>query len=248
MGWLGKVVGGTIGFAIGGPLGGIAGAALGHGFDRSEQKYLSGVSLSYGEEAQLTFFVAAFSMLAKLAKVDGRVTEEEIAAVENFMDHDLALNSESRKIGINVFKTAINSPETFQSFAIQFYTHFNSQPKILELMIDILFRVSVADGNLSPIEEELILSAVTSFNLSDNIYQRIKSRYVSNVDKYYSILGCSRNDTDEVVKSHYRKLIMEYHPDKIASKGLPEEFMKFASDKFREIQSAYDEVKKERKL
>lgn len=247
MGWIGKIIGGTIGFAMGGSLGAVAGATLGHNFDKNEKKYLNRPSLSNGEETQLTFFVATFSMLAKLAKADGHITKNEINTIELFMDEDLALNSQSRQIGINIFKTAINSHETFQNFAIQFYNHFNNQPKILELMIDILFRVSIADGNLLDVEEKLILSAVQSFNLNNAKYLQIRSRYINDADKYYSILGCNRNDSDEIIKSHYRKLIMEHHPDKIASKGLPEEFIKFASDKFREIQNAYDEIKKERK-
>ena len=58
----------------------------------------------------------------------------------------------------------------------------------------------------------------------------------------------SPSDSDEKIKSQYRKLVMEYHPDRIVSKGLPEEFTKFAQDKFREIQEAFDMIKKERKM
>jgi DnaJ like chaperone protein len=78
MGMLGKIIGGTIGFAMAGPLGAIAGAALGHAFDSNAQTYYidERARLSSGEEAQFTFFVAAFSMLAKLAKADGRVSSE----------------------------------------------------------------------------------------------------------------------------------------------------------------------------
>ena len=87
MGFIGKLIGGTIGFAMGGPLGLIAGAALGHAFDSSDQNYYKAerARLAPGEETQFTFFVAAFSMLAKLARADGRVSREEIDAVEKFM-------------------------------------------------------------------------------------------------------------------------------------------------------------------
>jgi DnaJ like chaperone protein len=106
--------------------------------------------------------------------------------------------------------------------------------------------VSVADGAMNAAEERLIQSAVRIFNFSDAAYQKLKSRYVRTNDTYYAILGVSTSDSDEEIKSRYRKLVMEYHPDKIVSKGLPEEFTKFAEDKFREIQQAYDEIKKER--
>ena len=248
MGLLGKIIGGTIGFAMAGPLGAIAGAALGHAFDPGGQTYSPAqrARLSPGEEAQFTFFVAAFSMLAKLAKADGRVSKEEVDAVKNFMVYDLNLNPESRRLATNVFHAAIESPDNFVDFATQFYSQFRTQHQMLDLMIDILLRVSVADGALSASEENLILSAVRIFNFSDEKYRNLRSKYIQDVDKYYAILGCDRNDSNDHIKKQYRKLVSDYHPDKIASKGLPEEFTKFANDKFREIQEAYDVIKKER--
>lgn len=248
MGLLGKIIGGTIGFAMAGPLGAIAGAALGHAFDTGGQTYSPAerARLSPGEEAQFTFFVAAFSMLAKLAKADGRVSKEEVDAVKNFMVYDLNLNPESRRLATNVFHAAIESPDNFVDFATQFYSQFRTQHQMLDLMIDILLRVSVADGALSASEENLILSAVRIFNFSDEKYRNLRSKYIQDVDKYYAILGCDRNDSNDHIKKQYRKLVSDYHPDKIASKGLPEEFTKFANDKFREIQEAYDVIKKER--
>lgn len=250
MGFLGKLIGGTIGFAMAGPLGAIAGATLGHAFDAGGQTYYTTerARLSAGEEAQFTFFVAAFSMLAKLAKADGRVSKEEIDAVENFMVYDLNLNPESKRLATNIFHTAIDSPDNFNAFAGQFYSQFRSQYQMLDLMIDILLRVSVADGTLSPNEEKLILSAVRIFNFNNDKYRKLKSKYIQDVEKYYAVLGCNRNDSNEHIKKQYRKLVSDYHPDKIVSKGLPEEFAKFASDKFREIQSAYEVIKKEKAI
>ena len=245
---LGKIVGGTIGFALGGPLGAIAGAVFGHTFDIENRGTSPNerVRLSRGEEAQLTFFVAAFSMLAKLAKADGRISKEEIVSVEHFMVQDLNLDPEGRRVGINIFHAAIDSPQTFDDFAVQFYNQFRNQRQMLELMIDILLRVSVADGILSESEERLIRIAVRIFNFSDEEYKKRKAKYVRDVDQYYGILGCDRYDSEDHIKKQYRKLVTEYHPDKIASKGLPEEFIKFANDKFREIQEAYEDIKKER--
>lgn len=248
---IGKVVGGTIGFALLGPLGAIAGAAFGHAFDKSDEKYLEGGNagspgVSAGEQAQFMFFVAAFSMLAKLARADGRVSKEEIDSIEKFMLYDLNLDPQGRQVAMNIFQTAVQSPETFENFALQFYGQFSGQPQMLDLMVDIMLRVSLADGSMSPGEEKLILSAVHIFNFSEEHYRQIRSRYFKDVDKYYAILGCSPGDPDDQIKKEYRKRVSEYHPDKIASKGLPEEFTKFAAEKFREIQEAYEKIKKER--
>ena len=260
MSWLGKMIGGTIGFALGGPIGAVAGAAFGHTFvDKKEDEYLSsrigggpqpGDSLSSNEQAQLVFFTAAFSMLAKVSKADGKVTEKEIKIVENFMIRDLQLDAAGRQTAINIFRQAITSPESFDAFAIQFYTVFSAQPNILELMLDVLFRVSVADGGVSREEETMLLSAARIFRYSDEAYNRIKSKYVHTraANKYYAVLKCDETATNEEIKKQYRKMVTEYHPDKIEAKGLPEEFIKFANDKFKEIQEAYDAIKKERNL
>jgi DnaJ like chaperone protein len=247
MGWLGKIVGGTLGFALGGPLGAIAGAALGHTFDASDKQY-SRDRLSYHEEAQMTFFVATFSMLAKVARADGRISPEEIHAVEDFMANELNLTPESKRFAVEIFETAINSPIPFEDFAGQFYHQFRNQPRLLDLMIDVLLRLSVADGTLSESEEKLISSAARIFHFSEQKYHELKSRYAPDFEKYYAILGTSSRASDDEIKRQYRKLVKEYHPDKIASKGLPEEFTKLANDKFREIQDAYDAVKHERNM
>ena len=252
MSWLGKMIGGTIGFALGGPIGAVAGAAFGHTFvDKKEQAYLSSgpgarETLSSNEQAQLVFFTAAFSMLAKICKADGNVTGSEISAVEKFMKQDLQLDLNGQQTAKNIFRQAVDSPESFNAFAIQFYSVFNTQPRIIELMMDVLLRVSTADGRISKEEETMLLSATRIFNYSSTDYGRLKSKYVKETNKYYAVLKCYETSSNEEIKKRYRKLVTEYHPDKIEAKGLPEEFIKFANDKFKEIQEAYDYVKKER--
>jgi DnaJ like chaperone protein len=254
MSWLGKMIGGTIGFALGGPLGAVAGAAFGHTFvDKKEEAYLKSIpggqgGLSSNEEAQLIFFTAAFSMLAKICKADGQISEKEIQAVETFMSRDLQLDPEGQETAKRIFRQAIDSPEAFEAFASQFYMVFRTQPNIIELMVDVLLRVSSADGHISSREEVMILAAIRIFKVSDTDYTRMKSKYVRVTNKYYAVLKCDETASNEEIKKQYRSLVSEYHPDKIEAKGLPEEFIKFANDKFREIQEAYEHIKTERGL
>lgn len=248
MGWLGKIVGGAIGFAVGGPIGAIAGAALGHTFDDKDthNRIHARGYLSYYEQAQMTFFVATFSMLAKLAEIDGRISEEEIHSIEDFMVRDLNLGPDGKRFATRIFRAAIDEQATFQDFARQFYNQFQGQPQLLELLIDVLLRVSVADGALSDSEEKLISSAAKIFNFDEQKYQELKTRYAPDFGKYYAILGVDSNASNEKIKKNYRKLVKECHPDTIASKGLPEEFTKFANSKFQEIQQAYEVIKQQR--
>jgi DnaJ like chaperone protein len=251
MGLIGKIVGGTIGFALGGPLGAIAGAVFGHAFDSPPGRQLEpgyAEPLSSVEESQLAFFVGTFSMLAKLAAADGTVKKEEIQTVESFAINDLGLSAQSRTIAFNIFRTALDSPACFEDFAHQFYERFYQQPQMVEMMIDIMLRVGVADGTLHASEEAMIMSAVGIFNFDQNRYHQLKSRYVGVSDQAYHVLGCNTDDPIDTIKQRYRKLVQDYHPDKIASKGLPEEFNQLAHEKFREIQEAYDTIKKERNI
>jgi len=248
MGWVGKLVGGTIGFALGGPLGAIAGAAFGHVFDKgAEGDVLEGHRL-YGanDQVRLTFFVAAFSMLAKIAKADGSVSQKEIDCIEDFMARDLRLDAESRRVAVDVFHAALESPATFGDFAHQFYAGFRARPELLRLMMDILLRVAAADDGLTEKEEALLLSAVRVFGFSAEEYRRMKLKYVDDMQRHYATLGCDRTDSQETIKRQYRRRVLEYHPDTVVSKGLPEEFVRFAHDKFREIQEAYEAVKQDR--
>ena len=261
MGWIGKIVGGAVGFALGGPLGAVAGVALGHGFDATRDAMARGDGgrtggfTSFGRQAfgetplrhaQLTFFVGSFSMLAKLAAADGNVSQAEVRTVEEFMNRDLRLDPQSKRVATDIFNTALSSPETFESFAKQFYGEFANRPQLLELMIDVLYRVSAADGTISSAEETLIRRAADIFTFSTSRLDNIKKRYSRTDDTYYAVLGCSRSDSDETIKKAYKSLVREYHPDTIASKGLPEEFTEFANKKFREIQEAYENIRKER--
>lgn len=267
----GKIIGGTIGFALGGPLGAIAGAAMGHAFvdsiddtPESRTPMDGGGGLTDHETAEFTFFVATFSMLAKLVRIDGRVTREEVAAVEHFMSADLNLTPRSRHAAMNIFNTALDSPESFEAFAGQFAMAFRDQPQLLDLMLDILLRVAVADGSMGAPEAHLTQTAARIFGFSQKQYANIRARYdrggagggaggggpapqpASELSRAYAVLGCTAEDSEESLKKQYRKLVQDFHPDKIAAKGLPEEFTKFAQEKFQQIQHAYETVKKAR--
>jgi len=270
MSCLGTIIGGTIGLFLGGPLGAIAGAAFGSFISGAGARFTEGTQqdrfsswhgnrMNQNQHHQMTFFVGAFSMLAKLASVDGNVSQKERRKVEEFMDRDLNLDAATKASAIRIFDTAVNAGETFYQFANQFYREFRYQSQLLELMIDIMLRVAHEDGGISGEEETLIVDAVHIFRLDDGLYGRLKAKYTGGYSGYtgssygqasagaaYSILGCKSSDSDDTLKRAYRKLVSEYHPDKVASKGLPEEFQKAAKAKFIEIQNAWDKVKAER--
>ncbi|MDR1894467.1 MAG: TerB family tellurite resistance protein [Spirochaetales bacterium] len=264
MSCLGTLLGATIGLFFGGPLGAIAGAAFGSWATSfkdtrsSENDREDGSPYSQNwnrrmnsqEHAQMTFFVGVFSILGKLAAVDGRVSPQERAKVEEFIDTELRPDPETRASALRIFDAAAVSGESFYQLTNQFYSKFRFQPQFFELLIDIMIRVAEVDSGINEKEETLIIDAVHIFRFSEERYRQLRARHGSgrgfSRSSAYAVLGCSPEDSEEALKKAYRRLVSEYHPDKIASKGLPEEFAKMAADKFREIQSAYEEIRKER--
>lgn len=253
MGWIGKMIGAAIGFVWGGPFGAMIGAAIGHQFDRSDTSFSWHASTNdWNEwqntrnEANIAFFVSVFSMLAKMAKADGKVSKAEIESVEAFMANQLGLDSQGRTFAINIFRSALGSPEPFESFARQFYYRFQYDPELLDMMVDMLLRVAYADGEMTQMEEELAYTAARIFGISSSSFDFMKSRYARLSRRSYSVLGVEDGASDAEIKSRYRKLVHEFHPDKLASKGVPDEFAKYARERFEEIQAAYEDIRKER--
>ena len=245
MSWMGKILGGGIGLMFGGPAGAVLGMLAGHhalDSGRMTKGLISGL-----ENKQTIYFVATFSMLGKLAKADGVVTQQEVDAIDRVMTDNLRLSPKARKFAIEVFNTAKESDEKFEGFALQFYQEFGRVDAVLSSVIDLLLLVAHADGRMDEPEERLILDAVKIFKL-ENRYQQLKSRFSGlpdDINRYYAILGAKPDDDMRDIKKKYRKLAMEFHPDRVQSKGVSPEFAAASEDKFKEIQNAFDLVEKD---
>ena len=116
---------------------------------------------------------------------------------------------------------------------------------MLVSLVDLLLRVSHADGVLHPAEDRLIEQAVDIFGIRQE-YQQIKARYSStnDLDKCYATLGANHGETLKDIKKKYRRLAMEFHPDRVQSNGVAPELALLAEERFKEIQHAFDVVEK----
>ena len=254
MGWFGKLTFGTLGLFFGGPLGAIAGAALGHHLVDKKESFTNRripeperPVMGPAEQAQATYFVSLFSILGKLSKIDGVVTRDEIGVVQDFINQ-LNISDMEKRFARQVFNEAKNSRYAIEDFAIQLYQALKNQPTVLVSFFDLLFRIAAADGTFHPAEEAALKRVKDIFRINDQQFENIKGVYFKELDKYYKILNCTPECSDQQIKSNYKKLVKDFHPDTIVSKGLPEEFTDFASQRFREIQEAYESIRKERNL
>jgi DnaJ like chaperone protein len=246
MGWFGKLMFGSMGLLIGGPLGAIAGAALGHHLvDRADEHAYGPRRIGHAEKNQAAYFVTMFAILGKLAKIDGVVTNEEIAAVDRFID-SLNIDDRERQFASQIFNEAKDSRYSIDDFAMQFHRIAGGQPVVLTSFLDVLFRIAAADRILDPSEESALKRIQHIFHVSDEQFNNLKATYFDDVDRYYKVLNCTPGSSTEEIKGNYKKLVKDFHPDRIVSKGLPEEFMAFAAKRFREIQEAYEKIRQER--
>ena len=248
MGWFGKLTFGSLGMLLGGPLGAIAGAALGHHFiDKNGSPEQKTLPFKRNEQVQVSYFVCIFSILGKFAKIDGQVTRDEIAVVEEFISH-MNMPEREKQFAKQIFNEAKRSEFTIDEFAEQFYVLNKHQPTVMISFLDVLLKLALADGTLHTKEEHALNRIKNIFHISDQQFDSLKGVYFKDVEKYYKILNCKSSSSDQEIKSNYKKLVKEFHPDTIISKGLPEEFVQFATDRFQEIQGAYDKIKEERGL
>ncbi len=246
MSWFGKIMGGSVGFMFGGPIGALVGATLGHALidDRVRSGYAESGKMTGQEQRQAVFFTATFAMLGKMAKADGRVCQDEINAVRSFMSDKLRLDAAHQQFAIGIFNEAKDNATPFEDYARQFAQVFHNDPQLRMMFYEMLFSVALADGVLHPAEENMLRAAPALLGLHGNIFDTVRRQYVSDLSHHYATLGLENGADAGEVKKAYRKLVSEYHPDKIVAKGLPEDFIKFAEGKFREINEAYEAITK----
>lgn len=252
MGWFGKIALGSLGMLLGGPLGAIAGAAMGHMLidtkvDQAWQqsKRIPPPEFGQTERVQAAFFVSLFSVLGKISKVDGVVSRDEINVVQAFIN-GLPVDETEKQFARQVFNEAKSSPYRIEDFATQLFQAVGGRPELIQAYFDLLLRIVAADGSFHPAEKEALNRVKAAFGISDQLYEDMKAVYFNGLDKHYKTLNCTPESSIDDIKRNYKKLVKDFHPDVIISKGLPEEFVEFAANRFRDIQESYEKIRKER--
>ena len=244
----GKVIGGTIGYAFGGPLGALLGIAAGHALSGSQPAAPRAGGHRSGEALQVAFTLAFIALAAKLAKADGQVTRDEVATLKRvFPIPDQA----SAQVG-RIFSAAREDSSGFEPYAHQIATLLGNNKPVLEDLLGALLTIAHADGIYHSAERAYIAEVGRIFGFSQAEVQRLESMFTVQgapaAADPYEVIGVKPAASDAEIKSAYRRLMRENHPDKLMSQGLPEEFIEVANKKAAEINAAYDRIKAERNL
>lgn len=260
MSWWGKALGGAFGFMIGGPLGALMGIAFGHSFDRGLGKLDSTERGDDQERVQAAFFTATFSVMGYIAKADGKVTAEEIQLAEAVMNR-LGLDAQMRDSAKKLFSEGKSADFPIDEVMQQFRRETHRRTTLIQMFLEIQLQAAYADGVMHPAEKRALRGICEHLGIPAAQFDRLEemlragfgrdghaaaSAEVSLRDAY-RLLGLGESASDAELKKTYRRLMSQHHPDKLVSRGLPEQMIKDATEKTQQIKAAYELIQKSRR-
>ena len=241
-GWT-KWLWGGLGWAMFGPIGGIMGYALGsmsentRGFNSSYQSYSDDGHTKAGD-----FGAAMLILFAAVMKADNELKKTELEFVKDFFIQQF--NIQYAKDRMRLFREILKQDVPLKDVCLQIKTNMD-HPSRLQ-MIHILFGLSQADGHVHPLEVKVIHTIAGYMGISGKDFDSIQAMFYQDTTVAYKILEIAPEASDSEVKKAYRKMAAKFHPDKVHHLGV--EFQKMAEEKFKTLNDAYTQIKKERGL
>ncbi|MDO6712624.1 co-chaperone DjlA [Aliiglaciecola sp. 2_MG-2023] len=222
-------------------------------------------------KSQAIFFHALFSLMGHIAKADGQVTDSEIRMATALMDQ-MNLQGDTRKEAQQAFREGKANDFPVDEVLREFKASCHGRRDVLQVFLEILIQAAFVDGKLDKKEQHLLEKAARHLGFKEHEFLYLLSMYEAEIrfrsgqgrgngnrgrshsqqphysqqqslQDAYKILGVKESDEGKTIKKAYRKLMTEYHPDKLVSKGLPKQAIEIAKNKAQDIQSAYDLVK-----
>ena len=258
--WIGKTVGGVLGFLIGGPIGGLIGIAAGHQFDQGVGSRGASQWTGLGAAAkQRAFFETTFAVMGHIAKADGRVSEQEIRAARGVMQR-MQLTPELTREAIAHFSEGKDPGYPLTERVTAMRRVLGQRRDLCRAFLEIQVDAAVTAGSLRPKDRVLLWRVAQLLDIGRVELAQIEAliraqRHGPNQSPLdneaalataYGALGVEPSATDKEVKTAYRRLMNQHHPDKLVARGLPESMMNVAKEKTREINAAYNLVKARR--
>lgn len=253
-----KIIGVLAGFYFFGFWGALAAFFLGSLIDRSVRYGVGGVNPLSRAHREAVFLGTVFVLMGKIAKADGRVSEEEITHVEQ-MFGKLGMTAEHRQQAIALFKKGSAPDFDIKATVREFMAVCGHTASLRQMLLVYLIVMAFADGKLDPAEENLLREIAVQLGYSQKLFEQIMAMVInqthfaggkavsaSSLDDAYKALGVSKEASDQEVKRAYRKLMSQYHPDKLMGQGMPEDMIKIATVQAQEVQAAYDLIRKNR--
>lgn len=264
---LGKLIGAVLGWYIGGIIPALIGLFIGHMFDKGYAQIQAEGSPERRREIEQTFFQTVFRLLGHLAKADGRVSESEVQQTEAYMA-EMGLTAEHRKEAIALFKEGAAADFDADAQVARFREVCGRRSNLVRMLLIYLVNIALADGELDAQEAEVLRRIAQGLGISASMFEQLLRMIQAQnsfggqqyqgagagggpsrpdqLQKAYDALGVSPQASDSEIKKAYRKLMSQYHPDKLMGQGVPEDMVKEATERSQEISKAYELIKSER--
>ena len=235
----GKILGGATGFAFGGPIGALLGGVAGHAIDKikTKKKLPEETALK-----QIGFTIGVIVLSAKMAKADGKVTEDEIRA---FKEKINVPDSEIKNVA-KLWDQAKKTTDGFQIYARQIANLLEKNSSVLEELLKLLIIIALADGKITIPEIKYLKEVGNIFGFSEEDFERIYSSKSGVSSDPYQILGVSRNASIDEIKQKWKQLAINHHPDRLISQGIPADLIHKSTSRLKEINNAWDTIQNKR--
>ncbi len=181
-------------------------------------------------------------LIAAVMKADGRVMKSELDYVKRYFVSRFGEDTATEAIVMlrDILKQEIPLRDVTNQLSQRLDYSYRLE------MLHFLFGIASADGSVSD-AENIVINRISGYmSINDSDFQSIRAMFVSQTDASYKILEIEPTSSDDDVKKAYRRMAMKYHPDKVSHLG--GDFKKVAHEKFRKVQEAYEQIKKERGL
>ncbi|MDP4030583.1 MAG: co-chaperone DjlA [Gallionella sp.] len=255
-----KLIGAIAGYLLFGFWGGLLGFFAGSFFDRMRALGSGGMNPLQNAMRQAVFLETVFLSMGKLAKADGQVSQSEIEHVEQFMQK-LGMTAEHRSQAIALFKRGADPAFDIGPTCQRFMSVCGHTKDLKQMLLVYLIVMALADGQFHPAEEVLLAEIAGHLGYDQAAFRQLldmvlnqahfgggQADTVAALDDAYKALGVTKDSTDAEIKRAYRKLMSQYHPDKLMGQGVPEDMIAMATEQAKEIQLAHDLIKKSRNI
>ena len=190
------------------------------------------------------FSTAVTALGAKLAQADGEAGRAEFDAFSEVFQSDEASRPNIRRL----YNLARQTTRGFESYARRLARRYRNCPQILEDVLDGLFHIAASDGAVTEEEMAYLERVAELFGFSELVFRRLKATHMGlAADDPYAVLGAPHDASDDQLRAAWRIALIESHPDRARSRGLPQEYVEVAEAKAKAINAAFDAAMRERK-
>lgn len=275
MKWVGKAVGALLGFATGlGPVGAVVGLVIGHAYDERMSEADDGPPPADLAAVRAVFFRNAFQIMGFVAKSDGRVSEQEIAAAREVF-RELRLDEAQRREAIEHFSTGKQPGFDLESALAELMRSCGRRHDLLRVFLELQMRAALLGNGMQGRTRGLVGRIAQALGISGLEFAHLEALLrlqgygasfaqagggayagagrtypppprVDPLKEAYEVLGVEAGAADADVKRAYRRLMSQNHPDKLVSRGLPESMLEMAKQKTQAIQAAYERIREAR--